>query len=66
MQLIKSLQAKLLPPCFCKLFVFQHTRRRQKVGIGTLATPMSYEVDAEQYVAIAVGGHDQLDLKRGD
>ena len=33
---------------------------------AALATPMSYEVDGVQYIAIAAGGHDQLGLERGD
>lgn len=31
-----------------------------------IATPMSYEVDGEQYIAIAAGGYDNLDLARAD
>lgn len=38
----------------------------ERLPAAPLATPMSYEIDGEQYVAVAVGGHDQLDLKRGD
>lgn len=30
------------------------------------ATPMSYEHDGEQYIVIAVGGHDALGMPRGD
>ena len=30
-----------------------------------MSTPMSYEVDGEQNITIAAGGHDQLDLERG-
>jgi len=36
------------------------------VPAAPIATPMSYEVDSEQYIAIAVGGYDNLDLERGD
>lgn len=38
----------------------------ERLPAAPLATPMSYEIEGEQYLAIAVGGHDQLDLKRGD
>lgn len=31
-----------------------------------LATPMSYTLDGEQYIAIVAGGHDGLSLPRGD
>lgn len=31
-----------------------------------LATPMSYSIDGEQYIAIVAGGHDGLNLPRGD
>lgn len=31
-----------------------------------MATPMSYEVDGVQYIAVSVGGHDTLDTARGD
>ncbi len=33
---------------------------------AAMATPMSYELDGEQYIAIAVGGHDSLGVERGD
>lgn len=33
---------------------------------AALASPMSYEVDGVQYIAVAVGGHDGFDLLRGD
>jgi len=33
---------------------------------GGQATPMSYEIDGQQYVVIAAGGHDVLDTTRGD
>ncbi|MDP6653167.1 MAG: hypothetical protein QGF90_13855 [Gammaproteobacteria bacterium] len=36
------------------------------VPAAPIATPMSYEVDGEQYIAIAVGGYGNLDLDRGD
>lgn len=38
----------------------------ERLPAAALATPMSYEVDNQQYIAIAVGGHDQLGLERGD
>lgn len=38
----------------------------QRLPAAALATPMSYEVDGVQYLAIAAGGHDQLGLDRGD
>ncbi len=31
-----------------------------------LATPMSYTIEGEQYIAIVAGGHDALGLPRGD
>ncbi|ALO45789.1 pyrroloquinoline quinone-dependent dehydrogenase [Pseudohongiella spirulinae] len=31
-----------------------------------MATPMSYELDGVQYIAVAVGGHGQLDTVMGD
>lgn len=31
-----------------------------------MATPMSYELDGEQYIVVAAGGHGQLDTVRGD
>jgi quinoprotein glucose dehydrogenase len=33
---------------------------------AAMATPMSYEIDGEQYIAVVAGGHDGLDLQRGD
>lgn len=38
----------------------------ERLPAAPLATPMSYEVNGEQYIAIVAGGHDQLDLRRGD
>ena len=38
----------------------------QRLPAAAAATPMSYEVDGVQYIAIVAGGHDQLGLKRGD
>jgi len=38
----------------------------QRLPAAALSTPMSYEVDGVQYIAIAAGGHDQLGLERGD
>ena len=37
-----------------------------RLPVAAVATPMSYEVDGEQYIAIAAGGYDNLDLERGD
>lgn len=37
-----------------------------RLPAAALATPMSYAVDGEQYIAIVAGGHDGLGLKRGD
>ncbi|MBQ13899.1 MAG: hypothetical protein QGG67_00175 [Gammaproteobacteria bacterium] len=39
---------------------------RYDLPTAAVATPMSYEIDGTQYIAIAVGGHDQLELQRGD
>lgn len=33
---------------------------------AAMATPMSYMHNSEQYIAVAVGGHDNLDMPRGD
>ncbi|MBD3660598.1 MAG: hypothetical protein HUJ11_00085 [Arenibacter algicola] len=33
---------------------------------AAMAVPMSYEHEGEQYIAVAVGGHDQLEMPRGD
>lgn len=33
---------------------------------AAMATPMSYEWEGEQYIAVAVGGHDNLEMPRGD
>jgi len=38
----------------------------QRLPAAAIATPMSYEVDGVQYIAVAVGGHDALGLERGD
>lgn len=38
----------------------------RRLPAAALATPMSYEVDGNQYIVIAAGGHDQLGLSRGD
>ena len=37
-----------------------------RLPVAANAVPMSYEVDGEQYIAIAAGGYDNLDLERGD
>ncbi len=39
----------------------------QRLPAAALATPMSYQVDGVQYIAVAGGGHDALlGLERGD
>ncbi|MCZ6642619.1 MAG: pyrroloquinoline quinone-dependent dehydrogenase, partial [Gammaproteobacteria bacterium] len=38
----------------------------QRLPAAAMATPMSYEVDGVQYIAVAAGGHDQLGLEPGD
>ncbi len=40
--------------------------RQMELPAAALSVPMSYEVDGEQYIAVTAGGHDQLDLQRGD
>jgi len=37
-----------------------------QVGWGISAPPMTYEVDGQQYVAVAAGGNNQIDAKRGN
>ncbi|HEY3063942.1 MAG TPA: PQQ-dependent dehydrogenase, methanol/ethanol family [Chloroflexota bacterium] len=37
-----------------------------QTGAGANAPPVSYEVDGQQYVAVAAGGNFQLDFPRGD
>jgi alcohol dehydrogenase (cytochrome c) len=39
---------------------------RFQTGAGANAPPVTYEVDGEQYVAVASGGNFQLDFPRGD
>jgi len=31
-----------------------------------MATPMSYEINGVQYIAVAVGGHEMLGMAAGD
>lgn len=31
-----------------------------------MGTPMSYEIDGVQYIAVAVAGHEMLDMPAGD
>ncbi len=38
----------------------------ERLPAAPLASPMSYEVDGEQYIAFVAGGHDQFGLERGD
>lgn len=37
-----------------------------QTGAGVSGTPVSYMVDGTQYIAVAAGGHYQLDTPRGD
>lgn len=37
-----------------------------RLPTAAIATPMSYEVDGEQYIAITVGGHEPLGMSDGD
>jgi quinoprotein glucose dehydrogenase len=39
---------------------------KQDLPTAAMATPMSYMHEGEQYIAVAVGGHDNLDMPRGD
>ncbi len=39
---------------------------RHDLPAAAIATPMSYEIDGEQYIAIAAGGYDNIGLERGD
>ena len=39
---------------------------RHDMPAAAIATPMSYEINGEQYLAIAAGGYDNFDLPRGD
>ncbi|MCZ6620058.1 MAG: pyrroloquinoline quinone-dependent dehydrogenase, partial [Gammaproteobacteria bacterium] len=38
----------------------------RRLPAAAMATPMSYEIDGVQYIAVAAGGHDQLGLDPGD
>ncbi len=40
--------------------------RKFDLPTAAMATPMSYELNGRQYIAVAVGGHDNLDMPRGD
>jgi glucose dehydrogenase len=42
-----------------KLWSFQ-------AGAGVNSAPMSFELDGKQYIAVAAGGNQQLNFKRGD
>ena len=33
---------------------------------AAMSTPMSYELEGKQYIAVVAGGHDQLGMQRGD
>ncbi len=39
---------------------------KQDLPAAPMATPMSYEVEGEQFIAVAVGGYDNMDMARGD
>ncbi len=39
---------------------------RYNLGAGVNAPPITYEVKAKQYVAVAAGGNYQIDFPRGD
>lgn len=39
---------------------------RFELPTAAMATPMSYELGGVQYIAVAVGGHDNLQMDRGD
>lgn len=39
---------------------------RHDLPTAAMATPMSYDLDGVQYIAVAVGGHDNLQMERGD
>lgn len=39
---------------------------RYDLPTAAMATPMSYESGGEQYIAVAVGGHDNVEMPRGD
>ena len=39
---------------------------KQDLPAAPIATPMSYEFAGEQYLVIAAGGYDNLDMERGD
>ena len=37
-----------------------------RLPVAAMSTPMSYELDGKQYIAIVAGGNDQVGMKRGD
>lgn len=37
-----------------------------RLPTAAMATPMSYEIKGVQYIAVAVGGHEMLDMPAGD
>ena len=53
-----------------KLRIFQTETGREiwsaKLPAAAVSTPMSYELDGQQYIAIVAGGNDQLGMERGD
>ena len=53
-----------------KLRIFQTETGKEiwstKLPVAAVSTPMSYELDGRQYIAIVAGGNDQLGMERGD
>ena len=53
-----------------KLRIFQTETGKEiwsaKLPAAAVSTPMSYELDGQQYIAIVAGGNDQLGMERGD
>lgn len=53
-----------------KLRIFDTTTGAElwqaKLPTAAMATPMSYSIDGQQYIAVSVGGHSQFGLTPGD
>ena len=53
-----------------KLRIFQTETGREiwstNLPAAAMSTPMSYQLDDQQYIAVVAGGNDMLDMKRGD
>ncbi len=53
-----------------KLRIFQTETGREiwstNLPVAAMSTPMSYQLDDKQYIAVVAGGNDMLDMKRGD